>query len=79
MQLIQRFKTCLLRRLFPNSALFPGRIFVSSLSIVYLFEVRKNKKAKDSKSKERVCLENSQEEATDKIIPPETDRSYGEL
>lgn len=29
----------------------PGRIFIYSLSIVYLFEVRKNKKAKDSKSR----------------------------
>lgn len=65
---------CLLRRLFPNSALFLGRIFVSSLSIVYLFEVRKNKKAR-----QRVCLENSQEETTDKLIRPETGRSYGEL
>lgn len=29
-----------------QGAAFPGRIFASSLSIVYLFDVRKNKKAK---------------------------------
>lgn len=57
----------------------PGKVLVYSLSIVYLFEAIKDKKAKDRKPRADGLLGKFQQQTTDKITPPETDRSYREI
>lgn len=59
-QLIQRFKMCLWDMCFQMAPPCPGGISVSSLSMVYFPQVRKDRQA-GQQIPSRVCLESSQE------------------
>lgn len=72
-QLIQRFKMCLLRHVLPNGTAFPWQnICFLPLHCLFTWSEKGQESKRQQNPGWRVCLENSQEQTIVKIILSET-------